>query len=117
MSAYWPTRTTGRPRFSDFYTGFRPILRKPEGSVQFVRPEPSSEIVSVCSDCVVVQGNYRGYPHAWVRFKDRIIDITATQFGDTCNPVRCVHVDDERYEAISEVKNHREWLLEIVNSQ
>lgn len=73
----------------------------------------ASEIAALCEGCVVIQGYYRGHPHAWVKFQNRIIDITATQFGDTCNPVLCVCDDDERYKAVNEIENHREWLLQL----
>jgi len=87
---------------SEFPKGWCGCLSRVLGA-ELSRKYPAEDFYYVCGELYYSNGDWTS--HAWVRYKDWILDITADQFPGINEPIVITHTSDSMFHAKFQITN------------
>ena len=87
---------------AEFPKGWCGCLSRVLGA-ELSRKYPAEDFHYVCGELYYSNGDWTS--HAWVRYKDWILDITADQFPEINEPIVITHTSDSMFHAKFQITN------------
>lgn len=87
---------------AEFPKGWCGCLSRVLGA-ELSRKYPAEDFYYVCGELYYGNGDWMS--HAWVRYKDWILDITADQFPGITEPIIITHISDSMFHAKFQITN------------
>ena len=95
-------KTIGHLSIAKFPRGWCVCLSRVLGAL-LSRKYPSEKFYYICGEVVFDTGDWTS--HAWIRYEDLILDITADQFDEITEPVIIIPVSRSSFHAMFEITN------------